>query len=81
MVELLRNSKVADFDVAARGQKDVGGLEVAVQHLALVDVLQGHHHLDEPIPDRLLAELLLLLLLQLYMVGQVALWGGYVKEF
>jgi hypothetical protein len=55
--QLLGDAKVAQFEVRRRAaHKDVGGLEVAVEHAALVHVVQCERELHEPLEHLVLAE-------------------------
>ncbi len=55
-----RNTEVSQLDGIVAGEENVGALDVAVEHLAAVDVLEGEADLDEPVEDLVLGEPLVL---------------------
>jgi len=54
MLEDSSDAEIADFNLTALSHEDVLRLQVTMQDLAVMDVLNGEGHLDEPVEDLVL---------------------------
>ena len=67
----LGNTEISDLDRVVASQKDILGLDIAMDHLAAVDVLKGKSNLNKPIENLKFSENLILTLLALDMESKV----------
>ena len=56
VLENIGNAKVTDLDLALLGYEDVGGFQVPVNYLAVVDMLHSQKYLSDNVQDFILAQ-------------------------